>query len=341
MALYSHNLEHTAAGPISLVIGGILLIPATFILADSIKILYLSKTNDNVQDLNNYFRHGTSSAVITYFIAVIFSYILAIYMYANHDAYKTNEPIFFFTAIIFYFTGRWIMLLLFVFRIDFSFRDSILKYSNKILYPMYIMVFLMPGIIVVMSIVSFMPDFERDDGGIRILCAICWMFIELLLSITLIILFLSRLFHLFSQRAKFCFDNMKQTSSNSVSSNKSASNSPSIVTATETVIVSIEKIYMITKYSLLVIISILSSFLSLVLALFVFDRTFFYYIWALIDSSINIICLYLFLNSEIPRKIYSYLCQYGHIVCSKCCIYCLSCKHHLKYSDCEGVIVNL
>eukprot|EP01084_Bolivina_argentea_P033236 61501_1 len=322
-----------------LCIESVCVIIGTWIFLMLVKTLYCSDS-ESLKELSSYFLHGTMIAVFLYYISLIILTTYSFVLYIQHDLWFQYIFVGEIIGIFIYFGGRWSMLLLFVFRIDLSFRDSVLQYSKKVLFTLYIIVYFMPFLLIVMFI--FVGIFPHASGAIAILTAFIWILLEFILSVTLIILFIYKLLVLFRTRANHVLSTVIANNL-SLSSSEHKSNSMKrapTTTKSETVIVSIETIKMMTKYTLLVVVSILSSSINMIIALWI-DLALFYYFFFAVDCVINALCLYLILNQPHPKHIYGFLCKYCNSFCEKCCIYCLSCSNHLKYEDCQGVIINV
>lgn len=194
---------------------------------------------------------------------------------------------------------------------------------------------------------------------------------DVVLSITFMILFMKKLFFLIFKRIEFKTAERMQrkspvTTSNIdhkleppqiqlTTSNTSSIDSVDYVTSspespehleieskeynvTKLTVVPVETVKMVTKSALLVVVAVFSTFFALLLASLpinydVSDVPIHMYSYLGIDSFINGMCIYLFFKWN--KETYYRLCKCGNNLCTKCCICCIICrmKNKLKLDN--------
>lgn len=177
---------------------------AIFIMYDSIKHLYFKYNINDENELKNPIRYITIIGIITYLLSVLISFIWTILcVIESNTSMGKNEMILIGTILS--LLGRWCMLLLFVMRIDYTFRDSIFEYSPFIIITLYLSVGALFILIIILSIFGYSNNLIISSNisyNIRLYGLIIFIIIEFILSILLIILFLQKLFNLFVKRIK-------------------------------------------------------------------------------------------------------------------------------------------
>ena len=303
--------------------------------------------NSEHNDMNKYIKIATFTGMIGYFSALwlAFSVTIIEVVYdpistARHHERQLGRP-----AIAFYLLGRWTMLLLFIQRIDYTFRDSIFAYSKccvNILYGTIIFLFVSLCFYFILGFSDIIIQDEETRSPIPWYGIITWVSIEFTFSNILMIAFLKKLFHLFVKTMKYTNNSTDDIAVNiemSTGSISRASTGPE----TKSVLVSISNLSntarnaketvdplllrAMTRYSLLVTVALCSSPVSIFAAL---STGWAYWMFMILgaDAFLNGLCIFLF--NKFAEKMYQKLCGYPDKCCKWICVSCISCVYLCK-----------
>ena len=197
---------------------GCLSLIAIIILIISCKNLYCKRCNKNNNqgtstnqqrntDMNTYLKNSTFIGLFGYISALIvcFTATLIEVLYDPIRAERGYEKDLGLIGMSFYMLGRWTMLLLFIQRIDYTFRDSIFAYSKCYIHALYVtimLLFISLCFYVVLGFSEFIEDNDTKDI-IVIYGILSWITIEFIFSNILLIMFIKKLFTLFLKTMKY------------------------------------------------------------------------------------------------------------------------------------------
>lgn len=196
---------------------GFLSLIAIFILIISCKNLYCKKCNKNNKqstanphrntEMNIYLKNSTIMALFGYILALIVCFFATLIevVYNPSRSDRSYEKPLGLIGISFYMLGRWTMLLLFIQRIDYTFRDSIFAYSKCYIHSLYITIMLLFVSLCFYVILGFSEFIEDNDTkqAIMIYGILSWVIIEFIFSTILLIMFIKKLFTLFLKTMKY------------------------------------------------------------------------------------------------------------------------------------------
>eukprot|EP01084_Bolivina_argentea_P318340 552050_1 len=278
-----------------------------------------TKTDDlhTTEDMNNCIKHTTAISIFFFLFPVIVIFIrMAIsivygyyFIYAEYGDYMTIP------MLSCYLIGRWTMLLTFILRLDYTFRDTVYQYKPCAIRTLYIMLFISLVYTLVISTL-FMPG--SDDNllmvKIRSYMTICVVIYEFIFINMLMILFIRKLFDLFVRTVTINKTRNIEIELEVASSSSSITVSPAPSNAIDAV--SQDLLFVTIKYALLVTVSVISTQILLGLAINKYD--FYVVVFSGIDAFVNGSSLYLL--NKFAKKMYMKVCKLPHLVCRKCCI---------------------
>eukprot|EP01083_Nonionella_stella_P015898 44473_1 len=208
---------------------------------------------------------------------------------------------------ILYAIGIWIMLLTFLLRVDYAFKDSFLAYPPCIIRFLYglLVIFALLIIAIIITFASEHDTLYEHMGNYLVPLAIID---QVLFNVILLYLLFRKLFVILVKRgtqqmtaeSALNVDNPKDTSTN---------------------VIQLDTLETTTRYSTLVLMGICSTLIfSIFVGISVFnDHLPTGFFWA-IDTIVNAIAL--FLMFSVNQELYSKLCSRYHVCFSSCCINC-------------------
>ena len=302
--------------------------------------------NSKQNDMNPFIKTATFIGLIGYFSAllVVFSITVIEVVYDPILTERDYEQDLAIPAVIFYLLGRWTMLLFFIQRIDYTFRDSIFAYSKccvNILYGTITFLFISLCLYVILGFSDIIIQDKEIKDPISFYGILIWVTIEFVFSNILMIAFLKKLFHLFVKTMKYTNSAAGTVEIEISMSDTSASpgRKPTLASisdfsntarnAREQTKESVDPLTLraMTRYSLLVTVALFSSTVSIFAALF---SGWAYWMFMILgaDAFINGVCIFLF--NKFAEGLYQKLCSYPDKFCKWICVCCISCVYLCK-----------
>ena len=267
----------------------------------------------------------TFLTVILFTFASICALLVSIEILIDGDIYNNSLVIWTGNiAILLYVTSQSVMLFVFTIRIEVTFANTALKYSNKLIKSLKIAATLLSMFGLLAMVFLFTGRLQ-----LTLLCGLFWTIIQVTLSITLCILFIKPIEKLMTNQMENSTSEKSGASVTSVTSTESkdvkavtdcdmtSTPRPSVAKS----LIDADFLFVVIKHGILVPIAIISSFIfnmtSITISQVLFSGGYspLSLCWLIVDATLSSICTYLLCG--VNKRYYGILCWKIHSMCER------------------------